>query len=43
VETPTKLSKAQKELLKLFRETETGEECPESKDFFDRVKEAFGS
>jgi len=43
VETPTKLSKAQKELLKQFRETETGEECPESKDFFDRVKEAFGS
>jgi len=43
VETPTKLSKAQKELLKQFRETETGEECPESKGFFDRVKEAFGS
>ena len=42
VETPTKLSKAQKELLKQFRETETGEECPESKGFFERVKDAFG-
>ncbi|RGP40563.1 Chaperone protein DnaJ [Altererythrobacter insulae] len=42
VETPTKLSKAQKDLLKQFRETETGEECPESKGFFDRVKDAFG-
>ena len=42
VETPTKLSKAQRDLLRQFRETETGEECPESKGFFDRVKDAFG-
>lgn len=43
VETPTRLSKKQKELLEQFRETETGEECPESKGFFDRLKDAFGS
>ncbi|HSM53548.1 MAG TPA: DnaJ C-terminal domain-containing protein, partial [Erythrobacter sp.] len=42
VETPTKLSKKQKELLQQFRDTETGEECPESKGFFDRLKDAFG-
>ena len=28
VETPTRLSAKQKELLEAFRETETGEECP---------------
>ena len=43
VETPTKLSKAQKELLKQFQETETGEECPESRGFFDKLKDAFAS
>ena len=43
VETPTKLSKKQKELLQQFRETETGEECPESKGFFDKLKDAFGA
>ena len=43
VETPTKLSKAQKDLLQQFRETETGEECPESRSFFDKVKDAFGA
>ncbi|WP_120078565.1 molecular chaperone DnaJ [Aurantiacibacter odishensis] len=42
VETPTKLSSRQKELLREFRETETGEECPESRGFFDKLKEAFG-
>ncbi len=42
VETPTKLSKAQRELLEQFRETETGDECPESRGFFDRLKDAFG-
>lgn len=42
VETPTRLSKKQKELLEQFRETETGEECPESKGFFDKLKDAFG-
>ena len=41
VETPTKLSKAQKELLKQFQETETGDECPESRGFFDKLKDAF--
>jgi molecular chaperone DnaJ len=41
VETPTRLSARQKELLCEFRETETGEECPESRGFFDRLKDAF--
>lgn len=43
VETPTRLTKKQKELLQQFRETETGEECPESKGFFDKLKDAFGA
>ena len=38
VETPTKLSKEQKELLEQFRATETGDECPASKGFFGRLK-----
>lgn len=42
VETPTKLSAKQKELLQEFRETETGEECPESAGFFDKLKTMFG-
>lgn len=42
VETPTKLSKEQKAILEQFRETETGDECPDSKGFFDRLKDAFG-
>jgi molecular chaperone DnaJ len=42
VETPTKLSAKQKELLCQFRETETGEECPASKSFFGRLKDALG-
>ncbi|WP_394727630.1 molecular chaperone DnaJ [Altererythrobacter sp. GH1-8] len=42
VETPTKLTKKQKELLQQFRETETGEECPESRGFFETLKNAFG-
>ena len=42
VETPTKLTKAQRELLQQFRETETGEECPESRGFFEKLKSAFG-
>jgi len=41
VETPTKLSARQKELLREFQETETGEECPESRGFFDKLKSAF--
>jgi len=40
VETPTRLSAKQKELLEAFRETETGEECPNSKGFFQKLKEA---
>ncbi len=43
VETPTELSGRQKELLREFRETETGDECPESRGFFDKLKDAFGS
>ena len=42
VETPTRLSKAQRDLLEQFRDTETGDECPESKGFFDRLKGVFG-
>jgi molecular chaperone DnaJ len=41
VETPTRLTARQKDLLCEFRETETGEECPESRGFFDRLKGAF--
>lgn len=41
VETPTKLSARQKELLREFRETETGDECPDSQGFFQRLKGAF--
>ena len=42
VETPTKLTRKQRELLEAFRETETGEECPESRGFLDKLKTAFG-
>jgi molecular chaperone DnaJ len=38
VETPSKLTARQKEILREFRETETGEECPQSRGFFDKVK-----
>ncbi|MFN3551551.1 MAG: DnaJ C-terminal domain-containing protein, partial [Novosphingobium meiothermophilum] len=41
VETPTKLSSRQKELLREFQATETGEECPQSKGFFERIKDAW--
>ena len=40
VETPTKLNARQKELLREFRETETGDECPESAGFFAKLKSA---
>jgi len=43
VETPTKMTAKQKELLEQFRETETGEECPAAKGFFSRVRDIFGS
>ncbi len=38
VETPTKLTARQKELLRELQATETGEECPQSRGFFDRLK-----
>ena len=43
VETPTKLSARQKELLRELQETETGDECPQSKGFFDRIKDTLRS
>ena len=43
VETPTKLSSRQKEILRGLQETETGDETPQSKGFFDRIKDAFGA
>jgi molecular chaperone DnaJ len=42
VETPTKLSKGQRAILEQFRDTETGDECPASKGFFSRIKNALG-
>lgn len=42
VETPTRLSARQKELLQQFRETETGEESPDSQGFFAKLKGMFG-
>lgn len=41
VETPTKLTARQKELLRELQDTETGEECPQSRGFFDRIKDAW--
>ena len=38
VETPTKLSARQRELLEEFRKTETGDECPASTGFFQKLK-----
>jgi molecular chaperone DnaJ len=38
VETPTRLSAKQREILEAFRDTETGEECPNSKGFFQKIK-----
>jgi molecular chaperone DnaJ len=39
VETPTKLSAKQRELLEAFRATETGDECPQSSGFFAKIRE----
>ncbi|WP_373486774.1 molecular chaperone DnaJ [Blastomonas sp.] len=39
VETPTKLTSRQKELLREFQATETGQESPESTGFFAKLKE----
>jgi molecular chaperone DnaJ len=41
VETPTKLSSKQRELLEEFRRTETGDECPASKGFLGKLKGLF--
>ncbi len=38
VETPSRLTARQKELLRELQETETGDECPEAKGFLDRLK-----
>jgi molecular chaperone DnaJ len=38
VETPTKLSAKQRELLEELRRTETGDECPASKSFLGKLK-----
>jgi molecular chaperone DnaJ len=43
VETPRRMSSKQKKLLEEFRKTETGDECPASKSFFQRVRETFGT
>ncbi|MBA2466150.1 MAG: molecular chaperone DnaJ [Sphingomonas sp.] len=43
VETPRRMSSKQKKLLEEFRKTETGDECPNSRSFFQRVRETFGS
>lgn len=43
VETPTRLNARQRELLEAFRETETGEECPQATSFFEKVKRAVGA
>jgi molecular chaperone DnaJ len=42
VETPTKLTARQKELLEEFRATETGEESPQASGFFARLKGMWG-
>jgi len=41
VETPTKLTARQKELLKELQDSETNVQCPQSKGFFDRIKDAW--
>jgi molecular chaperone DnaJ len=42
VETPTRLSQRQRELLEELRTTETGAETPHSTGFFQKMKEAWG-
>ena len=43
VETPTRLSAKQRELLEAFRATETGDECPASRGFFQKIRAALGA
>lgn len=42
VETPTRMTREQRAVLEQFRELETGEECPASRGFFDKIKSALG-
>jgi molecular chaperone DnaJ len=42
VETPTRLTARQREILEQFRSTETGDECPNSKGFFQKIKNVIG-
>jgi molecular chaperone DnaJ len=42
VETPTRLTARQRELLEEFRCLETGDECPESKGFFQKIRDMIG-
>ena len=42
VETPRRMSAKQKKLLEEFKETETGDECPASKSFFQRIRDTLG-
>ncbi len=41
VETPSRLSAEQRELLEAFRRTETGDESPQSSGFFQKIKEVW--
>ena len=43
VETPTKLTPRQRELLEEFRASETGDECPQTSGFFARLKAKLGA
>jgi molecular chaperone DnaJ len=43
VETPRRMSAKQKKLLEEFKDTETGDECPASKSFFQRIRDTLGS
>jgi len=42
VEIPKRLTDKQKEILRQFDGTVTGQEYEQKKSFFDRVKDAFG-
>ena len=43
VETPRKLSVRQKELLREFQQSETDDQCPESRGFFQRIKQSWSA
>ena len=43
LDVPTRLSTKQRALLEEFRETETGDECPESQGFFAKLKGVFAA